>query len=101
MAMPDVADTYADGMGLNLGPFGCAINFTLSPSTPQPGALMGQTVATIRMSLEHLKLMTFLLRRQLIEYERGSGAKIQIPQDVLNQMRIGREDWEECWETSR
>ena len=99
--MADLVDVYADGMGLNVGPFGCAISFTLTPPSAQSGGVLVQPVATVRMSLEHLKLMTFLLRRQLIEYERQTGAYVQIPQDVLNQVRIGREDWEECWGTNR
>jgi hypothetical protein len=49
------------------------------------------------MSLEHLKLMVFLLRRQLLQYERASGIEVPLPGDVLNQLRIGREDWNECW----
>jgi hypothetical protein len=49
----------------------------------------------VRMSLEHLKLMTFMLRRQLMQFEQTSGVQVQVPQDVLNQLRIGREDWDE------
>jgi hypothetical protein len=87
-------------MGLNLSPFGCAINFSVSAAfPPATGIAAGQPVATVRMSLEHLKLMTFMLRRQLMEWERGSGTTIPIPQDVLNQLRIGPEDWDECWRT--
>ena len=101
--MPDAPDIYADGVGINVGPFGCAVNFALSPAVPPAGggAAPGQPVATVRMSLEHLKLMTFLLRRQLIQYERQSGVRIPISQEVLNQLRIGREDWEECWGAER
>jgi hypothetical protein len=92
-------DVYSDQLGLNLGPFGCAINFAISPPVPPAGGgvAAGQAVATVRMSLEHLKMMAFLLRRQLLQYERDSGIRVSIPRDVLNQLRIGREDWEECW----
>ncbi|MBI4246341.1 MAG: hypothetical protein HY614_04045 [Candidatus Rokubacteria bacterium] len=97
--MPDAIDVYADQLGLNIGPFGCALNFSVSAPLPPPGggAVPGQPVATVRMSLEHLKTMAFLLRRQLVQYERGAGIQIPVPQDVLNQLRIGREDWNECW----
>lgn len=64
---------------------------------PAGGGAPGQPVATVRMSLEHMKLLSFLLRRQLLQFERESGVHIQIPSDVLNQLRIGREDWQECW----
>ena len=100
--MADAPDVYADQVALNVAPFGCAINFSVSPAIPQAGGMTpGHPVAIVRMSLEHMKMMTFLLRRQLMEYERGSGAQISIPQEVLNQLRIGREDWEECWGTPR
>jgi hypothetical protein len=97
--MPDPVDVYADQMAINVGPFGCAINFSLSPSVPPPGGgvMPGHHVATVRMSLEHMKLMAFMLQRQLLQYERGSGVLIPISQDVLNQLRIGREDWNAFW----
>lgn len=98
--MAEASDVYADQVGVNLGPFGCALNFGVSPPLPSPGgaAAPGQPVATIRMSLEHLKLMVFLLRRQVKEFERGAAIEIPIPPEILNQLRIGREDWNECWQ---
>jgi hypothetical protein len=97
--MPDPVDVYSDQLGLNIGPFGCALNFAVSAALPTPGgvALPGQHVATVRMSLEHAKTMAFILQRQLLQYERGSGVEIPIPQDVLNQLRVGREDWNAFW----
>jgi hypothetical protein len=41
--------------------------------------------------------MTFILRRQLLDFEGQQGVQIQVSQDVLNQLRIGREDWEVQW----
>src|SRR5438034_3345026 len=95
--MPD-PDVYADQAAANIGPFGCAIVFGLSPSMPPPGGVpVPVHVATVRMSLEHIKLLTFLLHRQLLQYEQGSGVQIPIPQQVLNQMQIGPEDWGAFW----
>ena len=100
--MPDVPDIYTDGVSLNISPFGCLLNFGLSPAVaPAAAGGMAQPVATVRMSLEHLKIMAFLLRRQLRDYERQAGVEVAIPGDVLNQLRIGREDWEECWGARR
>ena len=100
--MADVPDVYTDGVSLNIGPFGCILNFALSPAVAQAGAgAMAQPVATVRSSLEHLKIMAFLIRRQLRDYERQSGVEVPIPADVLNQLRIGREDWDECWGARR
>lgn len=98
-AIPDHVDVYTDQLGVNIGPFGCALNFAISAPMPSPGggAIPGQSVATVRMSLEHLKVMTFLLRRQLLQFEETSGVQVQVSQDVLNQLRIGREDWDQQW----
>lgn len=97
--MPDHIDVYSDQVGINIGPFGCSLNFQLSPATPPAGGgpAPGQPVATIRMSLEHLKIMTFILRRQLLEFEGQHGLQVHVSPDVLNQLRIGREDWEGQW----
>jgi hypothetical protein len=99
--MAESPDVYTDGLSLNIGPFGCVLNFGLSPAIAPAGAgAMPQPVATVRMSLEHLKIMAFLIRRQLRDYERQTGVQVPVPQDVLNQLRIGREDWQECWHAS-
>ena len=92
-------DVYSDQVTLTVGPLGCALNFALSPAIPPTlqVPVAGQTVATIRMSLEHLKLMAYLLRQQLLKYERDSGIRIPIPGDLLNQLKIGPEDWRDCW----
>lgn len=92
-------DVYADQFGLNIGPFGCSINFSISSAMPPPpgGAVQGQSLGTVRMSLEHLKVMTYLMRRQLLEFERTTGVQVPVAREVLNQLRIGPEDWTECW----
>ena len=92
-------DAYADQFALHIGPFGCSINYSASPATPPPpgGAAQGTMVGTIRMSLEHLKVMTYMMRRQVLEFERSTGVNIPVPREVLNQLRIGPEDWDECW----
>jgi hypothetical protein len=75
------------------------MNFRLTRRDPPPPGQSAQTdaVASVRMSLEHLKMMTFILRRQVINYERNAGVNIQLPQAVLNGLQIGQEDWNECW----
>lgn len=97
--MPDPVDVYADQFQVNTGPYGCTLNFFASSTQPPaPGsAPQAERVASVRMSLEHLKVMTFILHRQLTEYERQSGVRIPIPQEVLNALRIGREDWDGLW----
>jgi hypothetical protein len=97
--MPEPVDVYADQFQINLGPYGCVLNFLASSREPvAPGTVpQAERLATVRMSLEHLKIMTFIFRSQVVNYERQAAVQIQLPQDVLNALRIGREDWDECW----
>ncbi len=94
--MSEPVDLYSDQFQVSVGPYGCALNFMLSsPQPPAPGQPpQARLQASIRMSLEHLKVMTFMLRRQLVEYERSTGVRIDVPRDVLNALHIGPEDWE-------
>jgi hypothetical protein len=97
--MTEPIDIYSDSFQLNTGPYGATLNFMLSPSSPPaPGKTpQPETLATIRMSLEHLKLMTFVLRRQIMHHEQQSGVNIQVPTQLLNSMRISPDDWDSLW----
>jgi hypothetical protein len=97
--MPEPIDVYADQFGLNVGAYGSSLNFFVSSATPPaPGtAPHTERLATIRMSLEHLKVMAFVMRRQILQYEQQTGVNIQIPVEVLNGLRISREDWDAIW----
>jgi hypothetical protein len=98
--MSDPVEVYADQFQVTVGAYGCTLNFMLSgPTPPPPGTTPPSSrVATVRMSLEHLKVMTFLLRLQLLQYERQTGVSIELPPELLNSLRIGREDWTSFWQ---
>ena len=97
--MPDSIDVYSDQFQVTTGPYGGALAFAVSPATPPAvgSAPLIERVATVRMSLEHLKVMTFVLRRQIIEHERKSGITIPIPIPILNDIGISPEDWDSFW----
>ena len=97
--MAEPVDIYSDSFQVNTGPYGSTLNFMLSPSTPPaPGKTpQPETLATIRMSLEHLKLMTFVLRRQIMHHEQQTGVNIQVPTQVLDSLSISPEDWDSLW----
>ncbi len=99
--MAEPVDVYSDQFQINLGVYGCVLNFSVSGATPPaPGALpQSERVATIRMSLEHLKLMTFLIHRQLSQFEAQAGVSIPIPVQVLSSLQIRQEDWQTFWHT--
>jgi hypothetical protein len=97
--MSESIDVYSDQFQLNFGPYGSALNFMLSSAQPPaPGsAPQAEKVATIRMSLEHLKVMTFILNRQVKLYEGQARLSIGVPIEVLNSLTISLEDWESFW----
>jgi hypothetical protein len=97
--MVEPIDVYSDQFQVNLGPYGCTLNFMLSSATPPaPGSVpQAERMATIRMSLQHLKVVAFVLRRQILLVERETGVKTDIPMQVLNSVQISREDWDAFW----
>jgi hypothetical protein len=50
-------------------------------------------LATVRMSLEHMKVMAMLLKRQLKAYEEQAASPINIPRQVYNGLGLSQEDW--------
>lgn len=97
--MPDTLDIYSDQIQVNIGPYGSTLNFMLSsPLPPPPGSpIPAERLATVRMSLEHLKTMLFIIRQQLLLYERQSGVHVDVPASILNSLNISREDWDWLW----
>ncbi len=97
--MDEPIDVYSDQFQINLGPYGSALNFMLSdPNPPPPGSTaQARRRATIRMSIEHLKVMTFILRRQIITMEGQTGVRFDVPMELLNSLRTSREDWDSFW----
>jgi hypothetical protein len=97
--MPEPVDVYSDQFQLTVGPLGCTMNFSLtSPRPVAPGAPpQAELLASVRTSLEHLKLMAFIVRRQVVQYERSSGTRVELPTEVLNALQIGKEDWDSFW----
>lgn len=97
--MADPLDFYADAFQVTTSTYGCTLNLLRSASAPpRPGTLQAsECLATIRMSLEHLKVMAFILHRQLRNHEVEGGIAVPVAAPVLNSMQIGLEDWEKFW----
>ena len=97
--MTEAIDVYTDQFQVNTGPYGVVLNFLRSqPTPPAPGSSpQADQQATIRMSLEHLKLMTFVLRNQVLSHEEQTGTTVQLPMQVLNGLKISKEDWDAFW----
>jgi hypothetical protein len=88
-------DVYADQLRVSTSPYGVAITFLLSEPHPAPARpVETRNLATVRMSLEHAKVMVMIMRKQLKQFEESNGVSIQVPLDVLNQLGLSPEDWD-------
>jgi len=91
--MADVPDFYTDSFRVTFGPFGSAMTFGLNPPHPSPGQQeLPRDVVRLRMSLEHVKVMTMILKRNLKAYEDQMGV-ITIPREVFRGLGLSPEDW--------
>jgi hypothetical protein len=84
---------YSDGIQVGISPFTVTLGFTVAPQA-QPGTQVPIPVATIRMSLEHAKVMAIILRKQLRQFEQQLGQEIALPSAVYQQLGLSpKEDW--------
>jgi hypothetical protein len=84
---------YSDGVQVGCAPFTIALTFTVSPA-PGKGTTPPHAVADIRMSPEHAKVMTIILRRQLKDFEQQQGREIPLHPQVMQQLGLSpAEDW--------
>ncbi len=92
-------DVYADAYQVTTNPYGVTINLMLSDPMPvAPGSPPKvANVGHLRLSLENLKLLAFLMHRQVKQHEQNLDVNIQIPRQVLNALQISPEDWQPFW----
>lgn len=88
-------DLYIDQFSMSQTPYGVALMFALSPSLPSPtGQNVGDPQVTVRMSIEHAKIMAMMIRKNLKQYElEHLGDSIKVPQQVLLQLKLSDTDW--------
>lgn len=87
-------DVYADQFNFTTTPWGVTVSFGRTPPIPQPGRTPTEQIGVVRMSLEHAKVMSMIMRRQLKAYEAEAGFKIQIMSKVMSDMGLSEEDWD-------
>ena len=96
--MPDPFDAYTDAFKVTVTPFGANLSFQLREAHPTPHeAPKLETLGTVRMSVEHLKLMAVMIRNQIRRSEEQTGITFQVPTNVLTQLGIPPEDWTAFW----
>ena len=94
MPETELPEFYVDQLRITLGAYGGAITFGLTPAHPPPGQMQpAQDLVRLRMSLEHVKVMTMILKRQVKAFEEQTGIAINIPRAVYNGLGLSQEDW--------
>ncbi len=98
-SMSETFDEYIDQFTLGGGAYGIVLNFKKSSSEPAaPGNVpQADDIGTIRMSLEHFKVMIFVMKRQMDDIEEQFGIEIPLPVQVMNSLKIAPEDWSGFW----
>ena len=104
--MPEPFDLYSDAFTVTITPWGANMSFQLRPAHPVPlsdGASADPLtqLGTIRMSNEHLKAMVFIIKRHLSQLEHESGVQHNVPADLLEQLGIPTDEWDEFWSHAR
>jgi len=88
-----VPDIYSDQFRINTSTYGASLVFAKTqPDTPA-GQPRSKDQVIVRMSLEHLKVMVMVLKKNLKGYEQRTGITIELPFDMLNSMGLSKEDW--------
>jgi len=98
--MSEPFDEYIDGFSFGAGPYGAALNFQRTAARPTaPGSMPRvEEVGSVRMSLEHLKMMAFVMKRQVDDVEKQLGIEIPVAFQLLNALKISPEDWQGFWQ---
>ncbi|MCX6022934.1 MAG: hypothetical protein NTZ05_14630 [Chloroflexi bacterium] len=90
----ELPDVYVDEFQANLSPYTVSMTFSLSAALPGPGSVTpASPKMVVRTSLQHAKIMAMILRSQLKDYERETGAEITLPMEVYRSIGIAPEDW--------
>jgi len=85
---------YVDQMRVTSGVFGVAMTYGVSEAHPTGGGnRQVEEKVTLRMSLEHAKIVAMILRRHLKNYERETGTTIQLPANIYTSLGVAAEDW--------
>ena len=89
----ETPDIYITGVQFSVSPFDMAMLFQLRPAAPS-STTPPEAVGTVRMSLEHAKVMAILLKKVLKNHEEAQGSPIVLHPQIYASMGISpTEDW--------
>ena len=97
----EVFEAYSDTFEAVGNPYGTVINFNLSQPEARSQQLPPTTVARMRLSWEMAKVLTFILLRFVKKTESERGVSYPIPVEILNNLKISKEDWDGLWASQK
>jgi len=99
--MEEPIDVYSDQFMITTTAFGANLSFYVNtPHPEQTKPVAAEKLATIRMSIEHLKVMTMIIVKQVKKMESETGVKIAVDRRVINSLGISPDDWDDFWKSS-
>ena len=101
--MPEPIDVFADAFRVQIMPFGCTLTFSVSspeqPTMADPQQLLPTTrIVTVRLTPELIKGMAFMLREQVVMYEKANKVRIDVPPANLEVAGVNMQNWNRFWE---
>ena len=97
--MAEAFDIYSDYVTFRTTHWGTTLSFHLQDVVPSDDGSWGQQLqGTVRMSNEHLKVVLFILARNMRTQEINTGARYDATNEILEQLGVPREDWNHFWE---
>lgn len=90
-------DVYIDSCRIQVTPYAAILTGALSDPDASGPSAPTEDVLRVRTSLEHWKVLLFTAVRDLRAFEHEMGQHVAVPSRLLNQLRIGPEDWQSFW----
>jgi len=86
----DIEEQFSDVFDTHINPWSAAITFGIRATMPSED----NTYTTrVRMPLQQAKALAVMLLRNIRAYEEDTGADIDLPQPILDALKIPVEDW--------
>jgi hypothetical protein len=97
--MAEPFDYYTDSMEVSSSLVGSSLTFGVQHATSAGPDQVGSVnyFGTLRMSVEHLKIMTFIIKRHLMRHEHSVSVTYDVPQEALRLLQIDPDEWKAFW----